>query len=450
MTRVQFLNDLYRRLGALEKAQAEEWLVYYAEMLADRMEEGMTEEEAVGSMEDLDTIARRILQEAGLPPEAMTDPDAPVTPPVYPDPPAGGGGGKRAYRPPRDRNRTIIRVLWVVAAVAVVVTGVRWLVWAFGYRQTAIDSVTYYTEESPVPDLAVQEPAFYQGDGYSRYEGNTASAVTGTADTEVELVTDPVTGNEYCFAHWSDGMSTEWRMESVAGEMLNTIRIDWPTGCVSVASDDSSFPWFRTRGGEAVWSIRGGELTISPNAGAEELEVWVPNWLSPYLEIETDSASVDLRGDTYGNVSVETGSGNVTLEGLVVSEDLEIATGSGSVSGIAEYLWNADVTTGSGDVELQVNNGMDLAVEAGSGHVLLTLMDSYANALDVETGSGDITLVLPEDAGFQLKWRTGNGDLSIGPFAMDQRSNGRYECGDGSIRIDAETSSGDLFLESSW
>ena len=140
----------------------------------------------------------------------------------------------------------------------------------------------------------------------------------------------------------------------------------------------------------------------------------------------------------------------MTLEGLVVSEDLEIATGSGSVSGIAEYLWNADVTTGSGDVELQVNNGMDLAVEAGSGRVSLTLMDYYANALDVETGSGDITLVLPEDAGFQLKWRTGNGDLSIGPFAMDQRPNGRYECGDGSIRIDAETSSGDLFLESSW
>ena len=171
MTRVQFLNDLYRRLGALEKAQAEEWLVYYAEMLADRMEEGMTEEEAVGSMEDLDTIARRILQEAGLPPEAMTDPDAPVTPPVYPDPPAGGGG-KRAYRPPRDRDRTIIRVLWVVAAVAVVFTGVGWLARAFGYRQTAMSSVTYYTEESPVPDLVVQGPAFYQGDGYSRYEGS--------------------------------------------------------------------------------------------------------------------------------------------------------------------------------------------------------------------------------------------------------------------------------------
>ena len=37
MTRVQFLNDLYRRLGGLTQEQAEQHLTYYAEMLADRM-----------------------------------------------------------------------------------------------------------------------------------------------------------------------------------------------------------------------------------------------------------------------------------------------------------------------------------------------------------------------------------------------------------------------------
>ena len=79
MTRVQFLNDLYHHLYGMTQEQAEQHLTYYAEMLADRMEEGMSEEEAVGSMEAVDTIARRILEEEGKtyrPVEA--GPDRPV------------------------------------------------------------------------------------------------------------------------------------------------------------------------------------------------------------------------------------------------------------------------------------------------------------------------------------------------------------------------------------
>ena len=50
MTRKQFLNDLYLRLTALGPERAEQHLTYYAEMLADRMEEGLSEAEAVASM----------------------------------------------------------------------------------------------------------------------------------------------------------------------------------------------------------------------------------------------------------------------------------------------------------------------------------------------------------------------------------------------------------------
>ena len=67
MTRRQFLNDLYRRLGSLSTEEAEEHLTYYAEMLADRMEEGMTEEEAVAELGGTDRIIARILEEIPLP-----------------------------------------------------------------------------------------------------------------------------------------------------------------------------------------------------------------------------------------------------------------------------------------------------------------------------------------------------------------------------------------------
>ena len=79
MTRAQFLNDLYHYLRPLGQEQAEQHLTYYAEMLADRMEEGMTEDEAVAGMEDVETIARRILEEEGLPFSSAG------APPEYPD-----------------------------------------------------------------------------------------------------------------------------------------------------------------------------------------------------------------------------------------------------------------------------------------------------------------------------------------------------------------------------
>lgn len=99
MTRVQFLNALYQRLEGMSKAEAEEYLTYYAEMLADRMEEGMSEEEAVASMEDTETIARRILQERAT--------GAASVPPAYPDlpprEPMAAPAGKARGSGTRDR-----------------------------------------------------------------------------------------------------------------------------------------------------------------------------------------------------------------------------------------------------------------------------------------------------------------------------------------------------------
>ena len=100
MTRVQFLNNLYHHLYGMTREQAEQHLTYYAEMLADRMEEGMSEEDAVASLEDVETIARRIMEEEGLP---YTPPNQrPITPLAYPAVSRlGGGDGARAYQPPQ-------------------------------------------------------------------------------------------------------------------------------------------------------------------------------------------------------------------------------------------------------------------------------------------------------------------------------------------------------------
>ena len=112
MTRAQFLNELYRRLGSMSKEQAEQHLTYYAEMLMDRMEEGMSEEEAVASLEDVDTIAGRILQEEGQAPAAP----GPVLRAAEPQTPPAA-----APAPPAGNWRKIAQIgLWTAAIVAVV------------------------------------------------------------------------------------------------------------------------------------------------------------------------------------------------------------------------------------------------------------------------------------------------------------------------------------------
>ena len=67
MTREQFLNDLKAALADMQEEEREGVLSYYAEMIDDRMEAGMTEEAAVKAMEPVQEIASRVLEEAGVP-----------------------------------------------------------------------------------------------------------------------------------------------------------------------------------------------------------------------------------------------------------------------------------------------------------------------------------------------------------------------------------------------
>ena len=107
MNKSDFLNQLRERLWALSQEDAKASVDYYGEMIDDRMDEGLTEEEAVAAVGNLEEIAEEILQ---------ATPHAP--------------GVKKAPKKPRTwKNWEILLLIlgapvWVpllVAAVAVVV-----------------------------------------------------------------------------------------------------------------------------------------------------------------------------------------------------------------------------------------------------------------------------------------------------------------------------------------
>lgn len=66
MTKLEFLLALHDRLEGLPQEDVEERLRFYAEMIEDRMEEGLSEEEAVAEMGTVGEIAGQIIADIPL------------------------------------------------------------------------------------------------------------------------------------------------------------------------------------------------------------------------------------------------------------------------------------------------------------------------------------------------------------------------------------------------
>ena len=66
MRKQEFLDQLQSRLGGLPRAELEERLTFYSEAIDDRIEEGLTEEEAVAAVGRVEAVAEQILADIPL------------------------------------------------------------------------------------------------------------------------------------------------------------------------------------------------------------------------------------------------------------------------------------------------------------------------------------------------------------------------------------------------
>lgn len=66
MTKTEFLNKLRENLSGLSQEDIEERITFYGEMIDDRMEEGLSEEEAVEGIGDLSEIRSQIVSSSTL------------------------------------------------------------------------------------------------------------------------------------------------------------------------------------------------------------------------------------------------------------------------------------------------------------------------------------------------------------------------------------------------
>ncbi len=466
MTRARFLNDLYRLLAGngMKGEQAEQHLTYYAEMLADRMEEGMAEEQAVASMENVDTIARRILEEEGLAYRPLKE--IPMTPPEYPDASRlGGGGGTRAYQVPRKWNwrRTAQIALWTLAVAIALGAVSRWF-WMQRVRNYDTGSMAEPEREAvDTLDYAVAEEAAPYAEWYEEYDGWDAPY-------------------RYDYEYAGGIMSVD-------GSTINSINIQWAAGTVLVQSwsgDEIQIQEYARSDLSERTAMRleqnGGTLSIRYREGTglgsvkdkKWLTVLVPDGILEELEVRTTSASVCLGGLEQQELEVSSASGDIFLSGCYVQqadleavsgemqidgiygEELELSTTSGYISGDAGCE-DVKVKTSSGDVTLALEeNAEKVHASTISGDVWLTVENAAAQSIGVSTTSGDVSLGVPLEMGFTLEYATVSGELTNNGFHV-VRQNGKIvynldlkeggqTASNGGCEIKVETVSGDLDL----
>jgi Putative adhesin len=145
------------------------------------------------------------------------------------------------------------------------------------------------------------------------------------------------------------------------------------------------------------------------------------------VEAETGSGDVKMNS-VHGNVRVETGSGDAKFEGIE-AERVEIKTGSGDVQ-LRDLQCALLASTGSGDIQAGGRPTGRWRLDTGSGEVSLHLPSDLAFDLDAHSDSGDIrthTLTLTVEGsaghgelrgkvrggGVPVKVETGSGDISI-------------------------------------
>lgn len=67
MNKQQFLDTIRDKIGALPPQDRERSLDFYSEIIDDRMEDGLTEEQALEAIGSVEEVAAQILQEAQVP-----------------------------------------------------------------------------------------------------------------------------------------------------------------------------------------------------------------------------------------------------------------------------------------------------------------------------------------------------------------------------------------------
>jgi hypothetical protein len=168
-------------------------------------------------------------------------------------------------------------------------------------------------------------------------------------------------------------------------------------------------------------------------------------------DVVADTGAGDVEStDSRGAFKCDTGSGECAVTGFS-GDRLVCDTGSGKVRVSSTSARSIEVDSGSGNVVLEDTDAEELKLDTGSGNVDVQSPGRRLAHIKADTGSGNVKLRLASDAGFEAHADIGSGDIvnryTDAQAIVKRKEVVGYRRGDGRIRIDVDTGSGDLVLE---
>ena len=190
------------------------------------------------------------------------------------------------------------------------------------------------------------------------------------------------------------------------------------------------------RGSRLILEAVSGDVTASGSQGE--------------IEATSVSGDVDVSGGV-GEVSVESVSGSVHAAQINGNLRAESVSGDARVETVTG---NLEATSVSGNIRLIEVKSKDVRSETVSGNITYTGSIDPGGKYSFDAHSGTIRLTIPPGAGAHFSVETFSGDISAPDFPVTVhrgRREGRMEftIGDGRARVDAQTFSGSIVINSS-
>lgn len=178
------------------------------------------------------------------------------------------------------------------------------------------------------------------------------------------------------------------------------------------------------------------------------------------LKINNSTGSVKLSNVVADTLNVETATGNIDIEDVLVHETSNVKILTGDIDIINHQANVLNVDTATGDVDLVNVIVDDVAIDSSTGKIKIT--SSTLNTLDISLSTGSIVLNDVISTSYLLETSTGDINVtlsSIDDFRFDLETNtGRvkvnglsqgdeYRTSDGTIIFNAHTSTGNINVE---
>ncbi len=160
--------------------------------------------------------------------------------------------------------------------------------------------------------------------------------------------------------------------------------------------------------GEHGGVTKDGSVTVTAGSG----NIRWKDMDAEAISLQAGSGNINLT-DLKGDIRIQTGSGNISGDSL--SGSVSASAGSGNIT-LAEFAGGGTITAKSGNVKVETSQvDSDLSMRTGSGNIKLKVPKDLQFHLEIQTGSGNINTDFDEALSYNKKGNNAQGDVGSKP-----------------------------------